>query len=67
MGAYEYQPNDVDTDGDVDLRNLADFIACFSGECVDCTAPGCEHFDADCDGDLDLSDFASFGLNVPRT
>ncbi len=67
MGAYEYQPNDVDDDGDVDLRDLADFLACFSGEGGDGIAPECEHFDADCDGDLDLNDLASFGLSVPRT
>lgn len=66
MGAYEYQPNDVDDDGDVDLRNLADFLGCFSGEGGDGITPECEHFDADCDGDLDLHDLASFGLSVPR-
>lgn len=54
MGAYEYQPNDVDNDGDYDLADLAEFMVCF-GEAV--VSPGCKGFDADCNGELNLEDF----------
>jgi parallel beta-helix repeat protein len=64
MGAYEYQPNDTDDDGDVDLRNLADLQTCFTGEGPDRIVLGCENFDADCDGDLDLHDFAAFRVSI---
>jgi hypothetical protein len=63
MGAYEYQPNDRDNDGDVDLRDLADFVVCFTGDVGGALASECRNFDADCDGDLDLNEFAALRLS----
>lgn len=61
MGAYEYQPNDIDTDGDVDLVDFASFQFCFTGEQPeDPVLPGCGHFDNDCDDDVDLHDYVRF-------
>lgn len=67
MGAYEYQRNDMDDDGDVDLRDFAGFQRCFTGPEPDdpgAVVPGCEDFDADCDDDVDIDDFAMFHFTV---
>ncbi len=55
---------DFDDDGDVDLRDLARFQACFTGEgWVDC-GDGCPSLDLDADDDIDLSDFAWFSIEL---
>lgn len=64
MRAYESQPNDTESHGDVDLRNLADFVVCFTGEGSGGIAQACEDFDANCDDDLDLHDFAGLRLSL---
>ncbi len=63
MGAYEHQPNDIDDDGDVDLRDFAKFQMCFTGDGPGTVQAECERFDPDCpddDDDVDLDDFARF-------
>lgn len=51
---------DFDADGDVDLRDFAEFQNCFTGEApVEC-GPGCSLVDLDPDDDIDLSDFTDF-------
>ena len=50
---------DINTDGLVNLQDLAGFRACMSGPGA-AFAPVCEPFDFDDDGDADLADFAGF-------
>ncbi len=66
MGAYEYQPSDVDTDGDLDLLDFAGLQLCLTGPDSGPVDAGCEGFDADCDDDVDLSDFALFQRAITR-
>ncbi|MCA9251479.1 MAG: hypothetical protein KDA54_10140, partial [Phycisphaerales bacterium] len=54
-------PGDCDGDGDVDLDDHADFIACLSGPSGGMNA-GCTCFDFNLDGDTDLRDFADFQM-----
>ncbi len=65
MGAYEYQPFDMDYDGDVNLRDFAGFQLCFAGPDSVPVETGCEGFDADCDNDVDLYDFAALRITGP--
>lgn len=48
---------DHDGDGDIDLVDYADFVACTTGPDVD-VFPPCDIHDADADGDVDAHDFA---------
>ncbi|UCC30809.1 MAG: hypothetical protein JSU86_00745 [Phycisphaerales bacterium] len=66
MGAYEYQPDDMDADGDVDLLDFAGFQLCFTGPDSGSVDPTCEGFDADCDHHVDLADFAAFQRSFTR-
>ncbi len=50
---------DINTDGMVNLQDLAGFRACLSGPGA-ASASVCEPFDFDDDGDADLADFAGF-------
>ncbi|MCK4661069.1 MAG: SUMF1/EgtB/PvdO family nonheme iron enzyme [Phycisphaerae bacterium] len=49
---------DADQDGDVDLRDFAQFQLCFSGD----GAGDCECLDMDNDNDIDIGDFESFSV-----
>lgn len=50
---------DHDGDGDIDLLDYADFVACTTGPGID-VFPPCDVHDADEDGDVDHHDFAEF-------
>ncbi|MCH7701911.1 MAG: VCBS repeat-containing protein [Planctomycetes bacterium] len=52
---------DVDGDGDVDLQDYDQFIACLTGPDGG-IIPGCESADGDGDGDVDLGDFSILQL-----
>lgn len=52
-------PGDGDADGDVDLDNLQEFVACLTGPDVDAST-GCAHMDLDASGDISLADFSAF-------
>ncbi len=54
----EIIPGDFDSDGDVDVVDVAAFADCFGGVSSTNTRPECETFDFDADGDIDLADFA---------
>ena len=61
-------PSDLDSDGDVDLGDLATFVECLSGPGAVSPPPACavETFvrsDLDSDGDVDLDDFAAFTVD----
>ncbi|UCC31959.1 MAG: hypothetical protein JSU86_06705, partial [Phycisphaerales bacterium] len=58
---------DLDGDGDVDLRDWAEFSRRFTGP-KEPAIPGCERADMDRDADVDLEDFVLFqeALTVPR-
>jgi probable HAF family extracellular repeat protein len=59
-------PGDADTDGDVDLRDFAEFQCAYTGA-KEPDIPGCERNDLDADADVDAADFALFAqtLNGP--
>jgi parallel beta-helix repeat protein len=59
MGAYEYRPGDLDSDGDVDLDDFAVLVECLQGPAV-AYPVGCFGADLDADADVDLADFAIF-------
>ncbi|HNO77194.1 MAG TPA: hypothetical protein PKN33_03960 [Phycisphaerae bacterium] len=54
-------PGDCDGDGEVDLDDHADVIACLSGPSAGVNA-GCACFDFDLEGDTDLRDFANLQM-----
>ena len=58
---------DLDGDGDVDLRDWAEFSRRFTGP-KQPAIPGCERADMDRDADVDLEDFVLFqeALTVPQ-
>ncbi|MEK6675612.1 MAG: hypothetical protein AABZ47_08165 [Planctomycetota bacterium] len=49
---------DSDSDGDVDLLDLAAFQNCFEGSDSDTCSPGCDAFDLHSDNRLDLLDYS---------
>lgn len=49
-------PGDADGDTDIDLEDLADYVACLEGPASP-RPPGCELLDVDGDGDVDVGDF----------
>ena len=52
-------PGDADNDRDIDLDDVAAFIACMAGPDQPPSTPDCLYiFDADTDDDIDLADFA---------
>ena len=51
---------DLDGDGRVDLRDFAEFQACFTDEGPTTCGTGCSRLDLDPDDDIDLSDFLDF-------
>lgn len=53
-------PADFDRDGDVDLSDFAQFLACFNGPAAPPASAGCDATDLDHDGDVDLADFGVF-------
>ncbi|MCK4658613.1 MAG: lamin tail domain-containing protein [Phycisphaerae bacterium] len=53
-------PFDADYDGDVDLTDCADFVACLSGVGIPATGLCQDPHDSDGDTDVDLIDFAEF-------
>lgn len=55
-------PGDCDSDDDVDLDDLAGFIACFAGPLLP-PFGGCDCPEPDDDGDFDLIDFALLQTN----
>ena len=57
MGAYETGSYDCDQDGDVDLADLTEMVACLTGP-SGASEGVCTCFDVDRDADVDLSDFA---------
>jgi parallel beta-helix repeat protein len=59
IGAYEYLPGDLDSDGDVDLDDFALLTGCLQGPDV-AVPPVCWGADLDADADVDLADFALF-------
>ena len=56
-----------DGDGDVDLLDYADFVACTTGPDID-VVPPCDIHDADEDGDVDHHDFGEFqvAFGIPQ-
>lgn len=52
---------DFEQDGDVDLDDFAQFMACYTGP-GGCTGPDCAFADFDDDGDVDVADFAELQL-----
>lgn len=58
---------DLDADGDVDLRDTAAFLSCFTGPFVPVTGK-CQTADLDSDSDADRSDFARLAgsMSGPR-
>jgi hypothetical protein len=54
------QPGDFDSDGDVDLVDLDQFIQCVSGSLVPQTASDCADAKYDADDDVDHDDFGIF-------
>jgi len=65
IGAYEYQPTDVDQDGAIGLLDHSELTSCLTGVSGDLPGAGCEAIDLDCDGDVDLSDFSAFQRAFP--
>ncbi len=59
MGAYEFA-GDSDCNQAVNLRDLADLLACFTGAAPGPYPTGCEALDFDGDLDIDLADYAEF-------
>ena len=53
-------PGDGDSDGDVDLADLAEFVGCMCGPEVGPVLEECQPFDFDADDDVDLEDYAEF-------
>jgi len=56
-------PGDWDGDGDVDLADFTQFLACMTGPEGGALGPGCNAFDFDADLDVDLIDAAEFSRN----
>ena len=58
---------DHDGDGDIDLLDYADFVACTTGPGID-VFPPCDIHDADEDGDVDHHDFGEFqvAFGIPQ-
>lgn len=50
---------DFDSNGRIDLRDVANLLNCFTGRDDGPAAPDCECVDSDADGDIDLGDFSS--------
>jgi len=55
------QPGDWEADGDLDLDDHAEFVACLTGPGVTAGWP-CRRFDTNFDNDVDLADFRGFGV-----
>lgn len=53
-------PGDFDHDGDVDLADFTQFLACYNGPLRPPIAEACLPSDVDDDGDVDVTDFALF-------
>jgi hypothetical protein len=53
-------PGDGQEDGDVDLADYMEFIACMSGPTSGPLEVGCEQYDLDRNGRIDLGDLARF-------
>jgi hypothetical protein len=60
LGDECYPMFDADDDGDVDLDDLADFIACLTGAGRRASVPCRDAHDRDGDRDVDLLDYADF-------
>jgi len=52
----------ADGDGDIDLKDYAEFTRCLTGQGQDVFGHECQVFDFDCDGDVDLSDVMDFQI-----
>jgi len=48
---------DFDSDGDVDLRDVAAYQNCFEGQNADTCGTGCDEFDLVTDHSLDVHDY----------
>ncbi len=53
-------PGDCDNDGDVDIQDFNENLACVTGPDMTSTNPDCTCVDLDDDGDIDFADFATF-------
>jgi len=62
-----FLPGDLDEDGDVDMDDLALFVACMAGSDIGPPADECVLADLDGEGDVDLLDLALFQVMFGST
>ncbi len=59
MGAYEFLGSDIDSDGDVNLKDFSQFALYW----LDVACEGCSGADLTCDGNVDIDDMEELASN----